>query len=58
MVKHKAVDGIFTGSDVGTQMGMVMSPDTWRKFFKPGYKKYGVYTRKMGFRYSTIPAAI
>ncbi|MCG9479688.1 MAG: hypothetical protein K9H14_05700 [Actinomycetia bacterium] len=44
LVKHKVIDGIFTGSDVGTQMGMVMSPDTWRKYFKPGYKKiWGIY---------------
>jgi uroporphyrinogen decarboxylase len=29
------VDMIWTGDDFGTQNGMVISPDMWRKFFKP-----------------------
>jgi uroporphyrinogen decarboxylase len=29
------VDMIWTGDDVGTQHGMLLSPGTWRRFFKP-----------------------
>jgi uroporphyrinogen-III decarboxylase len=29
------VDMIWTGDDVGTQHGMLISPATWRRFFKP-----------------------
>ncbi len=29
------VDMIWTGDDFGTQTGMIISPPTWRKFFKP-----------------------
>lgn len=29
------VDMIWTGDDVGAQRGMLISPNTWRKFFKP-----------------------
>ena len=29
------VDMIWTGDDVGSQKGMMISPDTWRKFLKP-----------------------
>lgn len=29
------VDMIWTGDDVGTQRGMLISPYTWRRFFKP-----------------------
>ncbi|MFC1538672.1 uroporphyrinogen decarboxylase family protein [Candidatus Latescibacterota bacterium] len=29
------VDMIWTGDDFGTQNGMIISPDTWRTFFKP-----------------------
>jgi uroporphyrinogen-III decarboxylase len=29
------VDMIWTGDDVGSQKAMMISPDTWRRFFKP-----------------------
>jgi len=29
------VDMIWTGDDVGQQTGMLISPETWRRFFKP-----------------------
>ena len=29
------IDGIYLGDDYGQQNGMLMSPDMWRKFFKP-----------------------
>jgi uroporphyrinogen decarboxylase len=33
------VDWIWLGDDVGTQGGMILSPDMWRKFFKPRMAK-------------------
>jgi uroporphyrinogen decarboxylase len=33
------VDAIGTGDDVGTQRGMLMSPETWRKWLKPRWAK-------------------
>ena len=29
------IDLLFTGDDIATQRGMMMSPDTWRKWLKP-----------------------
>ena len=29
------IDGMYFGDDYGQQTGMLMSPDTWRKFIKP-----------------------
>jgi uroporphyrinogen decarboxylase len=44
------VDIIYDGDDVGMQKGMMMSPEMWRRFLKPRYKrlidlchKYGVF---------------
>jgi len=31
------VDGIWTGDDFGAQNGMMISPDMWRKIFKPRF---------------------
>ena len=42
IVKLNLVDGLHTGDDFGSQRGMVMSPETWRKFFKKRYKKIWV----------------
>ena len=33
------VDGVYIGDDFGTQQGMAMSPEMWRKYIKPRYKK-------------------
>lgn len=33
------VDGIFFSDDWGTQRGLLMNPDDWRKYYKPAYKK-------------------
>jgi len=47
IVKMGIVDGLRTGDDVGTQNGMVMSPEMFRKFFKKRYKKmWEVYKDK------------
>ncbi len=34
------VDMIWTGDDVGTQKGMLMSPETWRRFLKPRMARF------------------
>ncbi|MHB8278165.1 MAG: uroporphyrinogen decarboxylase family protein [Candidatus Humimicrobiaceae bacterium] len=39
IVKLNLVNGLHTGDDFGTQRGMIMSPEIWRKFFKNRYKK-------------------
>ena len=33
------VDGVYLGDDFGTQQGMAISPEMWRKYIKPRYKK-------------------
>ena len=33
------IDGFYFGDDYGQQTGMIMSPETWRKFIKPGLAK-------------------
>lgn len=40
-IKHAraGVDAIGTGDDVGTQRGMLMSPETWRHWLKPRWAK-------------------
>ena len=35
-VNMSGVDGILLGSDWGTQRGLIMSPETWRRMIKPG----------------------
>jgi len=39
VIKTGNIDGVYTGDDFGTQRGLVMSPETWRKFFKDRYSK-------------------
>lgn len=31
-------DGVEFGDDVGTQNGLIVSPETWRRFFRPRYE--------------------
>ena len=33
------VDGVYLGDDFGTQNGLSMSPEMWRRFIKPKYKE-------------------
>jgi uroporphyrinogen decarboxylase len=35
---HMGVDILWCGDDFGSQQGMIMDPDTWRKVFKPRIK--------------------
>lgn len=36
---RRGVDWIWLGDDLGSQKGMMISPDTWRKYFKPRMKR-------------------
>jgi len=33
------VDGIFFSDDWGSQKGLLINPEDWRKYYKPSYKK-------------------
>ncbi len=39
IIRLGRVDGAYTGDDFGTQRGMLISPDMWKKFFKKRYKR-------------------
>jgi len=34
------IDIILTGDDFGSQTGLLISPDMWREFIKPGFSRY------------------
>jgi hypothetical protein len=42
------VDGVAFGDDFGTQTAMLMSPETWRRFFKPRYRELFAPIRAAG----------
>lgn len=47
VIKTRNIDGVYTGDDFGTQRGLVMSPEIWRKFFKGRYKRiWEIYKEK------------
>ena len=39
VIKTGNIDGVYTGDDFGTQRDLMMSPETWRKFFRERYRK-------------------
>lgn len=45
------VDGVYLGDDFGTQQGPVISPDMWRKYIKPRYKKLVSLIKSQGIKY-------
>ncbi len=47
------IDGIYLTDDWGTQKGMLMSPDMWREFIKPGVKEMFDLIKKKG-KYSIL----
>lgn len=52
MVKVKdLVDGVYLGDDFGTQNGLVISPEMWRKYIKPRYKKLISIIKSYGLKY-------
>ncbi len=46
---HYQVDGILFGDDWGSQRGLLMSPDTWRKFIKPYLKRMYAQAHSRGY---------
>lgn len=45
------VDGVFCGDDFGTQRGLIMSPEMWRHYIKPRYKKLVSVVKDYGLKY-------
>lgn len=45
------IDGVYCGDDFGSQRGMVISPDMWRKYIKPRYKKLVSVVKSYGIKY-------
>jgi uroporphyrinogen decarboxylase len=45
------VDGVYVGDDFGTQNGMVISPDMWRKYIKPKYIELVSAAKKHNLKY-------
>ncbi len=43
------IDIFMTGDDFGTQNGLIMSPDMWRRFLMPGFKAFMGLAKKHGF---------
>jgi len=43
----KGVDWVWLGDDLGSQISMLMSPDMWRKYFKPRMAKIITEIRKI-----------
>ncbi|MFC2145139.1 uroporphyrinogen decarboxylase family protein, partial [Actinomycetota bacterium] len=45
------VDGIYCGDDFGTQNGLLISPEMWRKYIKPKYKELVSIIKSHGLKY-------
>ena len=44
------IDIFMTGDDFGTQKGLFMSPDMWRRFLRPGFKAFVDLGRQYGMK--------
>jgi uroporphyrinogen decarboxylase len=42
------IDIFMTGDDFGTQQGLMMSPEMWRRFLRPGFKAFVDLGRRYG----------
>lgn len=52
MTKVKGlVDGVYLGDDFGTQSGLAISPEMWRKYIRPRYKKLISVIKSYGLKY-------
>ena len=53
LMMHTAgkVDGVYVGDDFGTQQGLLISPDMWRKYIKPRYEKLLSVVKSHGVKY-------
>jgi uroporphyrinogen decarboxylase len=47
-IKYKGFDAFYFGDDWGQQRGLIMGPDNWRKYLKPGIAKVFEYSKKHG----------
>jgi len=45
------IDGVYCGDDFGSQRGLVISPELWRKYIKPRYKKLVSVVKSYGKKY-------
>ena len=45
---HTDVDAIYYGDDLGTQTGLLMSPETWRRYYRPMVRELFGRTRSAG----------
>jgi uroporphyrinogen decarboxylase len=45
------VDGVYCGDDFGTQNGLLFSPEIFRKYIKPKYKKLVKKVHSYGLKY-------
>lgn len=45
------VDGVYLGDDWGTQQGLAISPEMWKKYIKPRYKKLLTLIKNHGLKY-------
>jgi uroporphyrinogen decarboxylase len=45
------VDGVYLGDDFGTQQGLAISPQMWRKYIKPRYKELVSVIKSHGLKY-------
>jgi uroporphyrinogen decarboxylase len=45
-----AIDLFFMGDDFGTQNGLMMSPDTWRRLYKPGFTQFIALAHRYGMK--------
>lgn len=48
LLAEAGVDQVYSGDDVGTQTTMMISPELWRRFLKPRYKKLAEIIHKYG----------
>lgn len=44
------IDIFMTGDDFGTQNGLFISPDMWRRFLRPGFKAFIDLAKKYGYK--------
>lgn len=44
------IDIFFMGDDFGTQNGLIMSVDMWRRFYKPGFRKFIELAHNFGIK--------
>lgn len=46
------IDGVYLGDDFGSQQGLLMSPEMWRKYIRPRYEKLLSVIKRHGKKYA------